>query len=340
MKTKEITCRERLKIEVYYKSKKSTKDIAILINRSVRTIQRELKRGYCRLISSDYIYYDSYSADIAQSKADERKKCRGRELKIGKDISYSNFIEDMILNYKYSPYAVLQYIENYELQFETKISKTTFYRYIDSGLFLHLTNKNLPQGKRKTYNKVKRTRLRNVLAKSIEDRDKNILSRQDFGHWELDTVIGQKKKNNCLLVLTERKTRYEHIIKIKDKSSASVIKGLKHLRKQYSDNVFKTVTCDNGGEFFGSSDIEKLLKTQLYYCHPFCSSERGSNENCNKLIRRHIPKGVSINKYKHSDIEKIEKWINNYPRYLHNGQTSAYLFQQELQKLQILPFSD
>jgi transposase, IS30 family len=42
--------------------------------------------------------------------------------------------------------------------------------------------------------------------------------------------------------------------------------------------------------------------------------ERGSNENANKLIRRFIPKGASISKLKNKDIQRIENWMNNYPR--------------------------
>ncbi|MDW7730794.1 MAG: IS30 family transposase, partial [Bacillota bacterium] len=48
--------------------------------------------------------------------------------------------------------------------------------------------------------------------------------------------------------------------------------------------------------------------------HPYSSWERGTNENINKLIRRFIPKGSSIDDYTDEDIQRIEHWINNYPR--------------------------
>ena len=37
------------------------------------------------------------------------------------------------------------------------------------------------------------------LGKSIELRDSNIETREEFGHWELDTVRGTKDKHNDLL---------------------------------------------------------------------------------------------------------------------------------------------
>ena len=56
------------------------------------------------------------------------------------------------------------------------------------------------------------------------------------------------------------------------------------------------------------------MRTTIYYAHPYCSGERGSNENGNKLIRRWIPKGTDIGPISETVIKEIEDWINNYPR--------------------------
>lgn len=55
-------------------------------------------------------------------------------------------------------------------------------------------------------------------------------------------------------------------------------------------------------------------RTKVYYAHPYCSGERGSNENGNRLIRRFIPKGTDITLISEEFIKQIENWINNYPR--------------------------
>lgn len=90
---------------------------------------------------------------------------------------------------------------------------------------------------------------------------------------------------------------------------------------------YKTITSDNGVEFLDFNGIEHSVttpnttRTTMYYCHPFCSGERGSNENQNKLIRRWIPKGADISLYK-DKISFIQDWINTYPRKIFNGKSS------------------
>ena len=62
------------------------------------------------------------------------------------------------------------------------------------------------------------------------------------------------------------------------------------------------------------SCIRKKNRTSIYYAHPYCSGERGTNENNNRMIRRFIPKGIDIGEVKAAKIKEIEDWINNYPR--------------------------
>jgi IS30 family transposase len=131
--------------------------------------------------------------------------------------------------------------------------------------------------------------------------------------------------------LTERKTRKELIRKMADKTQQSVKKALDRIEREYGKHfkeVFKTITVDNGSEFLNSTDLEcsvrrpGIQRTCIYYAHPYSAWERGSNENANKLIRRFIPKGTNISKLTHKDIQRIEHWMNNYPRRIH-GYKSA-----------------
>lgn len=100
------------------------------------------------------------------------------------------------------------------------------------------------------------------------------------------------------------------------------VRAIDKLERKYGKsfyNEFKTITFDNGSEFKKYEKLEKSCRRKgkrfnVYYAHPYCSGERGSNENNNRLIRRFIPKGTVITTISDEFIQKIEDWINNLPR--------------------------
>jgi len=150
--------------------------------------------------------------------------------------------------------------------------------------------------------------MKNLKGSSIEERPKEVNDRKEYGHWEMDCVVGRKNSAAVLLVLSERKTREEIILK-----QESVIKAIDELERKYRRKFrekFKTITVDNGTEFLDYRGIEKS-KTEP---GKDSSWERGTNENINKLIRRFIPKGTDISKVSKAKIKSIERWINEYPR--------------------------
>jgi IS30 family transposase len=157
----------------------------------------------------------------------------------------------------------------------------------------------------------------------------------------MDTVIGKARTKPNLLVLSERKTRYELIIKLPDKSSKSVVAALNQIERKYRKRfpeIFKTITCDNGCEFANwrgmeQSALRKAVRTKLYYCHPYSAYERGTNENTNRIIRRFCPKGTDFRRVPPGYIRAVETWINNYPREVLGFKSAAELFEAELHKL-------
>ena len=98
---------------------------------------------------------------------------------------------------------------------------------------------------------------------------------------------------------------------------------------------------DNGVEFSDCNGIEKSLfggkRTKCYYCHPYCSSERGSNEKQNQMLRRHFPKGTDFSKVSEREMSFATSWLNNYPRKLFNWRTSQQLFDEEMRKISSTP---
>lgn len=333
-KGQHLNYEERLKLEALLKAKVSLKEIAkILGGRSERTIRREMQKGTVTLLNSDLTERKEYSADVAQKLHDELGSHKGPSLKIGNNFALVEHIEKMIGEEKYSPYAALEDAKQHGI--EVNICLKTLYNYIDNGLFLHITNKDLPvkkAAKKRNYDHVRTAHTHH--GTSISERPKEIENRADFGNWELDTVVGGKGTLAVLLVMTERSLNLEIIRKIESKSQECVVRELDKLERKLGSgkfkNFFKTITCDNGCENLDQLSMERSAitqgqRTKVYYAHPYSSWERGSNECANKLIRRFIPKKADISKYSKKFIRYIEHWINNYPRKMFGGFSSYQL---------------
>ena len=323
---------ERYIIETMLQDGKKVKDISIRLNRHVSTIYNEIKRGTVILKDSNLKDYEKYCADVGQRKQIENSHNKGISLKIGNDYNTVNLIESLVKDKRYSPYAVSVVLKQNDSL--TNLCTTTIYSYIHNGLFLNISNNDLSYkvSVKKQKEETKRPCYKKLGAKSIEERDKVIYDRSDFGHWEMDTVYsGKNKGKECLLVLTERQTRSELIRKMKDRTAESVLNEINSIEKEIGyyqfRKVFKTITCDNGVEFSKYNEIESSClsvakRTLLYFCHPFASCERGSNENANKLIRKFIPKGADISEYDDTYIKNMESIINDMPRKMFNGLSS------------------
>lgn len=330
-KGKHLNFEERIKIEALFKAKLTSKEIALQIDCHERTIRRELERGAVTLLTTELVEYQSYSAVVAQEDYKQKGTAKGPQLKIGNDHKWVEFVEKKVKE-KFSPYAILQIIENDEnLNFDTKICFKTLYNYIDMDLFMNISNKDLQVKKdkqKRRYDKI-RTATTNSKGTSISQRAEEIETREEYGHWEIDSVVGKQGTKTALVVLSERKTRDELIFKVPSKCQEEVIRILNQLETDLGteefSRIFKTITADNGCEFLDFDGMENSIiqtdkkRTKVFFCHPYCSWERGTNENINKMIRRFIPKGVDIEAYSEKEILRIQHWINNYPRRILGG---------------------
>lgn len=331
-KYKHLKFVERTMIERWYnRDHLSKKEIAKNLDKSERTIRREIKRGLTTNLNTYLEEIEVYSADIAQQAYEESLLAKGTGLKIGSNIAVVEKIETMIKEEKKSPEVIAYELTKAGL---LEITARTIRNYIYDGNVFDLTENDMIYNKQhKSKNKNKKIAKHTPPEKSIENRPKEANERSEYGHWEGDLVIGKRKKGCVLLTFTERLTREEIIIKIKGKNNEYVVKALNSLERKYGKrfyNKFKTITFDNGVEFMDYESMEKSClrkkkRTSIYYAHPYCSGERGSNENNNRLIRRWIPKGTLIDEISKEFIQKIEEWINNYPRAMFDYKSSNEL---------------
>jgi len=340
-KWKQISEKERYKIEALYEQGLKAKQIGECLNprRDRRTIERELQLGMVeqRRINPSfnkyqplYITQKVYKADTAQMRHIERASNKGRGLKIGHDQELADYIENKIKDEKWSPDVIIGRIMAENIPFKTTICTKTVYSYIDKGIFKEVTNEDLwvkrDGSKKRDYKKVRKVALNNKNGKSITERPKKADERSEQGHWEIDLVVGKQGTKPAILTLVERKTRKSLYVLIRNKTQKEVIRAIRRARRRVGGDfseVFKTITADNGSEFLDSEAIKKAAKCdEVYYAHPYSSWERGSNENGNRILRRFIPKGVDIGKFTEKELQRIEDWVNNYPRKIHGYKTA------------------
>jgi len=308
------------------------------LGKSKRTIERERKLGLVeqkRMNPSDkkyeelYVVEWVYKADAAQRRHEEHAANKGRGLKIGHDQKLADHIESKIKNEKWSPDAIIGRIKEEGLVFETSICTKTVYNYIDAGIFREVTNKDLwvkKDGKKRNYKKIHSIALNNRHGKSITERPAEADDRTEKGHWEIDLVVGKQGTKPVILTLVERVTRKSLYVLVKNKTQKEVIAAIKRAARRVGgnfDDVFKSITADNGSEFLDGEAIKKAAKCDdVYYAHPYSSWERGSNENGNRILRRFVPKGMDIGKLTAKELQRIEDWVNNYPRRIHGYKTA------------------
>lgn len=326
-KGKHLEYSERLSIERWWNRDKRTKvEIAELLDRTEKTIRNEIKRGLVKNLTTELIEIWVYSADVAQQKYEYYLKAKGPKLKIDNDYELKEYIEKSIKEDKKSPEAIAK---NIKKNFKTTMCARTIRNNIYAGDIYDIKPTDMIYKKEyKEKNKDKTICEKVPPEKSIDYRPEEANTRKVYGHWEGDLVIGTKKRGSVLFTLTERKTREEIIVKIAGKKAEYVAQALDLIEKKYKKifyTKFKTITFDNGCEFRNWKCLEKSYdcrrkspRTQVYYAHPYRSGERGSNENANRLIRRFIPKGTDITPISEEYIQKIEDWINNYPRAMFN----------------------
>lgn len=342
-KFKQLTYKDRIKIEPLYNEMHLTyTEIGRVIGKDRTTISRDIKRGLVKNLTTELIEIYVYSAEVAQRKNEENETAKGTNLKIGKDIKLANFIEREIKEGKCSPEVIEHKIK--QSKFSTTLCFKTIYNYIDKEI-LEIKRKDLVYGNysKKEENKKEESDFLkpNKEGKTIHDRPEKINTREEVGHWEMDLVEGIKgEKEPYLLVLSERKTRKEIIELIPNKEAKSVGKALDRIERQLGvtkfRETFKTITTDNGSEFRNWKVIEKSYtgskraRTNQYFADAYCSWQRGTNENINKMIRRFLPKGTSFKNLTRKEVKRIEKWVNNYPRKILKFKTSEEYYQEEM----------
>jgi IS30 family transposase len=148
---------------------------------------------------------------------------------------------------------------------------------------------------------------------SIHDRPSQIEHRERYGDWEMDLIQGEGNKDYILTVI-ERKSRFIQMRKLPTgKSAEDVARMVVEILLPYKQFVH-SITTDNGSEFAKHAYICKKLDTTVYFADPYCSWQKGSIENANKLIRQYIPKKSNFKSFSEQQINEFQIKLNRRPR--------------------------
>ena len=293
---------QRYEISALLKAGKTRKEICKIINRDKSVLCRELKRN-CDRRSGEY------NPDLAHRKYKKRQKAKPKHIRFNNEvISFViNCIEDDLSPEQISGRSKLKGIKC--------VSHETIYQFIwadkkkGGTLYKHLRNRGKKYRKRGTY-KSTRGIIKNRI--SIRERPPEVEDKNRFGDLEIDTIVGKGNKG-AIFTATDRLTMMEWIIKLNGKNAeemaAAVTKKFLPIKK-----LLKTMTSDNGKEFAEHQRISTELDVGFYFADPYKSSQRGLNENHNRLIRQYIPKKTKFETVDNKYIEYVQNKINNRPR--------------------------
>lgn len=300
------------------------------------------KKKYCRHVR---YYYNAVEAnnEYVNSWKKDRSKLRYTPLEL--DILNNDF-KVLVLNCK-SIYHALIVINKRGFNF--KIS--TIYKQIERGQ-LALKKSDLPRCRKTKQKEVKdKSYKRDIEGHTYEDYNSYKEENPNAVETQMDTVEGIKENDAPVFFTIEIvDIKFILIFKLTSQNAKEVSNKLKLLKEILGDEIiekiFEILLTDNGKEFIRLDDLKEILpNANIFYCHPYSSYEKGNIENNHELIRRVIPKGVSLKCYTQKDLDLLCSHINNLYRESLDGKcpfdlVENYISKDVLDKLNLKKIDD
>jgi len=298
---KQITLSQRYQIQAYLEAGLSKPKIADKLCFSSRAIQKEVKRN-----SKNTSNGDVYLAEFAEHLCRKRHKLKPKKIKL----TYA--VRRRIIFLIKCDWSPEQIADTCKLRGIEMASHEAIYLFLyaqkrkGNDYCTHLRRAHRKRRKRKNKNE-RRQIIKDKV--SIDQRPAIASENKEVGHCEIDLV---KCTNGYLLTITDKKSLFNIIRKLPNKSSNSVLIALISLAKYFP--LFKTITSDNGTEFAKHKQAAALMGVEWFFADPYKSQQRGCNENQNGLIRQYLKNGTDLNQVSEQQILKVERKLNYRPR--------------------------
>ena len=297
----------------------SLRAIAKELGRSPSTLSRELKRN----ATSSYKLYLSHRA---HDRAVARKKDSGKRPRL-KNEQIVSYVREK-LDEDWSPEIIANKIAQ-NIQ-GASISHEAIYQYIyhpktedREVLIASLVRGHRKRKKKGIGRKERKTKIPNRI--SINERPDFVDNRSRYGHWEGDSLISRMSLA-ALNSLVERKSRYTFLTLLGRKTAEQTTQAVIARLGALPEKARQSLTFDNGTENSGHEEITEAIGISCYFADPYCSWQRGSNEQVNGMVRRYFPKGTDFSKITAEQVAWVESRINNRPRKCLGYKTPAEVY--------------
>ncbi len=164
---------------------------------------------------------------------------------------------------------------------------------------------------------------------SIDERPAEVADRTVPGHWEGDLLVGHANAS-ALGTLVERTTRFTLLVPLTSKDAVTVRQAFARALRALPAPLRRSLTSDQGPEMREHRLFTRQTKMRVYFAHPHCPWERGTNENTDGLLRQFFPKGTRFTQLSRGAIKRVQTLLNDRPRKVLNWHSPAHAFNQLL----------
>ena len=176
---------------------------------------------------------------------------------------------------------------------------------------------------------------------NISERPPEIEDRAVPGHWEGDLILG-KQGRSAIGTLVERATRYVTLLHLPNGYGPLEVKAaMIAATKQLPQQLWKSLTWDQGMEMRNHAEITIATGLDIYFCDPGKPWQRGSNENTNGLLRQYFPKGTDLSQHSSEHLEFVTDQMNRRPRktlgWMHPAEALDRLFSTASEQAGVAP---
>ena len=287
---------------------RSIRRIARDLGRSPSTVSREIGRN-----GGSQVYRASQADGRAWDRARRPKSCR---------LAHSAPLRWRVaqkLALKWSPEQIAGWLKQRSpTDSDMQLSHETIYRslfiqtrgVLKKELMAHLRT---ARQMRQTKGGTTKSGLGQIVdAVSIRERPAEAEDRAVPGHWEGDLLSGAN--NTHIATLVERHSRFTMLLKLPNKSTATVVAALARHIGKLPQELRRSLTWDRGKEMAAHKSFTVATNVQVYFCDPRSPWQRGTNENTNGLLRQYFPKGTDLSSFSQAHLNRVAQRLNQRPR--------------------------